>query len=203
MKIQLSNIMHGLSEETNAFNADLLIDGNLVAKISNSGRGEANLYRYQNTTSGISAHKASDHFLTDKYEPIDLGHGLGTIPYNLDVYVDYLVERDLVGKQLWDKHSSQTNYICIIYPDNSFYEMKFSFPIADQLKTPANKKSFHELWKLRSKKVLSRNAIVLCPDIPDLNVGQSKKATTFSEFMSLWTENFKSSFTPVLRNSQR
>jgi hypothetical protein len=101
MKIELKNLKHyeRLSEETNAFSADLYADGKFAATCKNDGRGGCIDFH----THGIGVDKTllplcEEYCKTLPSVIFELSGEPFNLPMDLELYVNLLVEESLLSK---------------------------------------------------------------------------------------------------------
>lgn len=102
MKIEVKNVQHypALSEETNAFTANVYINGKLAAKAENHGRGGNTSYAAL-SDEGLELVKAAEQYcrtLPDR----TFGTGAEAFTYKMDLecYIDDLVTNILVKREM-------------------------------------------------------------------------------------------------------
>lgn len=98
MKIEIKNLKHSpsLSEETNAYTADILIEGIKAGAAKNNGHGgETSIYSYPGKEKLIAI--AEDYL--KKQPQVDLGNGV-LITLNLEFFVDDLVDKAIQEKEI-------------------------------------------------------------------------------------------------------
>jgi hypothetical protein len=101
MQVELKNIKHArsLSEETNAFTADLWVEGEKVGYAKNNGRGEqTHIAPFEGNRDKLR--EAEEWAASLPSEIVELGDGPIELKSRLDTIVDKLVEDDLVVKDL-------------------------------------------------------------------------------------------------------
>lgn len=101
MKIELKNIIHSvsLSEETNAFVADLYVNGKKIAKCSNNGRGGMTKIETLYSKNEIEKKQYRQLLLDAEQFAKTLPKKSG-LPMTLDFYVDIQVDKDLQTKSI-------------------------------------------------------------------------------------------------------
>lgn len=100
MKIELKKLKHysGMSQETDAFTADLYVDGKLAANCKNDGQGGCTDFYTYGCEKGL-LHKAEDYCRT--LPPYLYTHGNGnttSLDMNLELFVGLIVEDSLRKK---------------------------------------------------------------------------------------------------------
>jgi hypothetical protein len=104
MNIELKNIKHSpsLSEETNAFTANLYIDGKKAAYVKNDGQGGSTSYLAESKEVWDLIRRAENYCksLPDKHYPKDEYSEGFSIKMNLENYIDDLLEAHLHKKEL-------------------------------------------------------------------------------------------------------
>lgn len=102
MKVELRNFEFypRLSEETNAFNADLWIDGKKVGTAENDGKGGMNRLYFQDR-------KAEEAFNAFCQSQPDEQTEYGPLPVNADYYISRLVDQKIQQDQIreWNRAS--------------------------------------------------------------------------------------------------
>lgn len=137
MKIELKNIKHSpsLSEETEAFTANLYIDGVLAGSASNRGHGGPTDYGHDNEAGKELIKKAEQYCkeLPPTIYPASAGMKAFEVPMNLEHFID-----DILGKHLEEKANQQFRKkmekamemsIVVGIPDDSFGRLTFKSPI--------------------------------------------------------------------------
>lgn len=123
MKIELKKLKHyeGMSQETNAFSADLYVDGKLAATCRDDGNGGCiGLYTYDSGCEKGLLDKAEDYCRT--LPPYIYTHGSGkTTPLdmNLELFIGLLVEDSLKQKANKKLNAKFKKGIC--YGNENFY----------------------------------------------------------------------------------
>ncbi|MBO9676373.1 MAG: hypothetical protein J7577_23225 [Sphingobacteriaceae bacterium] len=135
MKIELKNIHHSekLSEETNAFSANLYIEGKMVGTASNNGHGGSTGYR----ANDVKGQKliADAEIYCKGLPPIKFNSGGEDhfLDMDLEGYIDELVDKylqDKYYKQFQKKiKSDMEKGIVVGIPDKSYVLWKFNMPL--------------------------------------------------------------------------
>lgn len=101
MKIEIKNIIHSvsLSEETNAFVADLYVDGKKIAKCSNDGRGGMTKIEALYSKNEIEKKQYRQLLLDAEQFAKTLPKKSG-LPMTLDFYIDIKIGVDLQSKSI-------------------------------------------------------------------------------------------------------
>lgn len=115
MKIELRNIQHypRLSQETNAYNAVIYIDGKAWANVQNDGHGGCDLVTpLRHTYEGFRARlKEVEEYVAANHPPLDLSdYGGGTVPCSLEHVCGRLLDAHLAGKRLRTLMSGKVFY---------------------------------------------------------------------------------------------
>lgn len=107
MKIEIKNIKHSpsLSEETNAFAADIFIDGEKVGFCSNRGHGGSTDYHpiYSEDKKKMEHYRnqiAKAETFCKKLPPVKSDFSDDDLDMNLEFYIELKVEDDLVQKNI-------------------------------------------------------------------------------------------------------
>ena len=119
MKIELKSIKfsEALSEETNAFTANLYINGKLAGYCKNQGHGGCTDYY------GIEKHSSDIIKEAEAYckaQP-DIDFGTFTVPNNLEHTIDLLLEDWLKAKEAKKLERKMKTCVLVGIPDNPNY----------------------------------------------------------------------------------
>lgn len=171
MKIELRKIEHSerLSRETEAFSADLYIDGKKAGIASNSGRGGSTGYQpYDEDGLGLirEAEKWCEG-LPPKVYPADEYGGPLTLDMNLEHYIDDLLEQHL--KQRFQKKMERSFKQHVVISDNpeaGYRGIKFNMPIATILADEKGRKFLVD-YLAKVKGSLKGNERILNDNIPE------------------------------------
>lgn len=142
MKIQLKNIHHSeqLSEETNAFSANLYINGIKAGVASNRGHGGPTDYRALDERGLRLIQEAEEYCKSLPPEKFTVEGKEYTLDSNLENHIDNLLTQYLQQKDLQkfrnklDKAMEQS--IVVGIPDRSFRKLTFKMPIGMLLVHP-------------------------------------------------------------------
>jgi len=93
MKIEIRNVKHAkfLSEETDCFEATVLIDGKVVGSVKNEGHGGNNFYYPRELESTLDDHAKTLPQCQTQYGPLDMSADLVIG----DLFSNWLLEKDL------------------------------------------------------------------------------------------------------------
>lgn len=139
MKIELKKIDYNerLSEETNAFSADLYINGKKAGVASNAGHGGPTDYRPYDQAGSALIKQAEEWCLTlpPKTYPAEGGFGPFAHEMNLEHYIDDLLGDHL--KKLFQRKMQRYFKQHLVISDNpaiGFKTIRLSHPIHDMVK---------------------------------------------------------------------
>jgi len=141
MKIELKNIQHNplLSLDTEAFTAELHIEGVLAGVASNSGRGGLNKYHHINQQGHELIKKAEKYCssLPALQYPKTEEHEAFSVPMDLEIYISKLVE-EYLNRRSRQHFSNQLVYamdkaIVVGTPEDSFRLFSFKSSIDEIL----------------------------------------------------------------------
>jgi len=144
MNIELKNIKHfpSLSEETEAFTANIYINGIQAGHAKNSGHGGSTDYYHNNDKGRELIHKAEAYCkgLPDKQFPKDQYMEAFSIPMSLEQYIDDLVN-DYIEKKEQASFAKKLNKamergIVFGIAGESFTTLAFTTPFAKVLDHP-------------------------------------------------------------------
>ncbi|MCT2561790.1 hypothetical protein [Chryseobacterium herbae] len=142
MKIELKNIHFSeqLSEETNAFSANVYIEGIKVGEASNRGRGSSTVCRADNERGGKLIAEAEVYCSSLPSEKFSLGGGQHELKIDLGQYLDNLLDKYLQEKenQKFQKKLEKAVERGIVagIPGKSFDVWEFTQPIGILLQHP-------------------------------------------------------------------
>lgn len=145
MNIELKSIKQfpSLSEETNAFTANLYIDGKKAAYVKNDGQGGSTSYLAESKEVWDLIKRAENYCksLPDKHYPKDEYSEGFSIKMNLETYIDDLLEAHLHKKELEkvEKKVLKDMEKGIVFGkpnDFSWIVQTFSVPLSHVLKHP-------------------------------------------------------------------
>lgn len=88
-----------LSQETNAYSAEVLVDGRPAFAASNDGHGGADRFHPLPGFTYADLERVEAHLKATE-PPMDLSEGLGSVPCDLEVHVGRLLVRDHAVKRL-------------------------------------------------------------------------------------------------------
>lgn len=141
MEIKLKNIHvdFRLSEETNAFTANLFIDGKNVGTAINDGHGGMTNCRAKDQKGAALIREAEIWCEQLPPEVVKLEDGSGhNLSISLDYYVDKLVDEHIAKREQARFERLMGNSVIFGIPDEVEYRrIKFSHPIRDLLKSEA------------------------------------------------------------------
>lgn len=131
MKIELKKFQffERMSEETNAFVADVYIDGKNVGNARNDGQGGSTYYQYNSgLRSNVEAMEKAEKFCLSlppiKYDTFE-------IPMNLEHFIDDLVTAEIKKKDQKKFEKKMEKAILFGVPNGrSYAEVKFKIPLA-------------------------------------------------------------------------
>ena len=95
-----------LSRETDAFSAELWIDGELAAHVTNDGGGGDHMIRYVDRNHGRSAYETAFNAWTEAMPPVPvedewaIGRGFGPLEMDAELWISEEVERIALEQQL-------------------------------------------------------------------------------------------------------
>lgn len=144
MKIELKNIKHSpsLSEETEAFTADLYINGALAGYAKNNGHGGSTDYYQANEKGRDLIRNAEEHCLSlpDKQYPAAYGMEAYSLKMNLEHFIDDLLSSHLQEKEnkKFDNKINKAMVNGIVYgvPNESVSVIAFKIPLSQLLALP-------------------------------------------------------------------
>ncbi|WP_461789425.1 hypothetical protein [Pedobacter sp.] len=144
MKIELKNIKHSpsLSEETEAFTANIYIDDVLAGYASNRGHGGPTDYGHANEKGRELIKKAEEYCngLPPTQYPATENMEAFSVDMNLENYIDELLGKHLDQKILQQFRNqikrAMEKSIVVGVPDQSFRQFSFKTPIAQILNHP-------------------------------------------------------------------
>jgi hypothetical protein len=173
MKIQLKNIQHSeaLSEETNAFSANLYINDIKAGTASNRGHGGPTDYHAFHERGRQLIQEAEEYCKTLPPETFTAGGEEYTLDSNLEGYIDNLLQKHLEQKDLQkfraklDKAIQQT--IVFGIPDQSYSKLRLKFPVDLILAHPNGKNILTDIIAKRVKPELKEGELVLNTNIPE------------------------------------
>lgn len=175
MKIELKKIKHvpSLSEETEAFTAELYIDGARAGVASNRGYGGNTGYRAFDSAGEKLIRKAEAYCqaLPGKVLTGETGMDGHIIPMNLELFIDDLLythleekERARFSRKL--EHDASTTLV-FGKPGQSYTQLKFIMTIQQILARPENREPFINAIKHRVLPALKDGDILLNTNIPE------------------------------------
>jgi hypothetical protein len=155
MKIKLRNVHVDLrlSEETNAFTADLFIDGTHVGTAGNSGHGEMTTCRAKDKK-GVELIRKAEVWCEQLPPEVVKDDDGSTHSYtiSLDYYLDRLIDEHIAKREQARFEKLMGNSILFGIPGGvEFRRIKFKRPIRDLLKTEAG---FAALKRVFLKQIL-------------------------------------------------
>jgi hypothetical protein len=175
MQIELNNIIHtpSLSLETEAFTAELYIDGVFAGMASNSGQGGLNKYIPLNNE-GYELIKKAERFcsaLPALQHPKTNEHGEFSVPMDLEIYISKLVG-DYLNQKSRKHYTNQLIYvmdkaIVVGVPDESFRLFSFKSSIDDILLLQNGEEFLIKAIKDRVIPKLRAGEIILNTNIPE------------------------------------
>ncbi|MBB1642707.1 MULTISPECIES: hypothetical protein [Sphingobacterium] len=174
MKIELKRIQYysRQSEETNAFNADLYIDGKKVGEASNYGHGDPVSYG-SSTEEGRKAIKEAEQYcLSLPKEEYTIGGNTHTYEMNLESYIGRIID-DFVNEKELQKFRNRVDKLCIDgivvgKPDkNVIAAYRYKITILQILCKPKGEETIIEELKTKIMSLLKDGNIVLNKNIPE------------------------------------
>lgn len=173
MKIELKKIYHSsqLSEETEAFTANLYINGVNVGMAKNEGRGGPTDYRSYDKK-GLELIAEAEKFclaLPPKEYPASEGMDAFSIPMNLEHYIDDILFTHIQMKEVakFKKSLDKAMLEGIVFgiQDDYFATIKFNVPLAKVLAHPKGEEA---IIKAIAEKVMPKleKGMVLNNNIP-------------------------------------
>jgi hypothetical protein len=173
MKIQLKNIQHSeaLSEETNAFTANLYINDIKVGTASNRGHGGPTDYHAFNERGRQLIKEAEEYCKTLPPEKFTVEEKEYTLDSNLESYIDNLLQKHLEQKDLQKFRVKLDNAIqqTIVFgiPDQSYSKLRLKFPVDLILAHPNGKNILTDILIRRVKPELKEGEVILNTNIPE------------------------------------
>lgn len=171
MKIELKKIDYSerLSEETNAFSADLYINGKKAGVASNRGHGGPTDYDSYDKTGAALIKQAEEWCLAlpPKTYPAEGDVGPFTMEMNLENYIDDLMDDHI--KKLFQKKVQRYFKQHLVISDNpeiGFKTIKFNHPIVEMLKVQKGRDYLVDLISRRKEK-LEPGEKILNNNIPE------------------------------------
>ena len=89
-----------LSRETDAFSAELWIDGKLAAHVTNDGGGGSHMIRYVDRNHGRSAYETAFNAWTEAMPPTPADDDFGPMAMDAELWIGEEVERIALEQQL-------------------------------------------------------------------------------------------------------
>jgi hypothetical protein len=182
MKIELKNIKHSpsLSEETEAFTANIYVDDVLAGFASNRGHGGPTDYDHANEKGRELIKKAEEYCKTLPATHYPASHGMEafSVDMNLENYID-----DLLGKHLDQKILQQfrnkinkvmESAIVVGVPDQSFRPFSFKTPLAQILNHPRGHEILADNIREKVMPALKDGEIILNTNIPTSVYAEAK-----------------------------
>jgi hypothetical protein len=172
MKIELKNIHHSeqLSEETNAFSANLYINGIKAGVASNRGNGGPTDYYPANDKGRQLIKEAEDYCKTLPPHVFEMDGVKHSIDMNLEMHIDNLLVLHLQQKDLrlfqkeMDKAMRQG--IVVGVPDKSFGVFKLKQPITLFLSSEQNRDVLTNMIRKHVLPSLKEGDMILNDNIP-------------------------------------
>jgi hypothetical protein len=174
MKIELKNIYHSaqLSEETEAFTANLYVNGTHAGYVKNDGHGGSTDYNHKDAKGRELIHQAEAFCkaLPAKVYPAERGMKAFSLDMNLEHYIDDLLADHLQKKELtrFNKKMEKAMEKGIVFgiAGDSFTTITFTVPISKVLEHP---KGPEIIAKTITEKILPKlgDGKVLNDNIPE------------------------------------
>ncbi len=159
-----------MSEETNAFSADLYIQGQKAGFAENRGTGGPNNYRATSQKGQELIRRAEDY--CKGLEPLQSSAGdeSFTIEMNLDLFIDDLLTAHFQQKQLerFRKKMSKEMQQGVIFgvPDQSYRCLKLPVPVSVYLTSPSCQDILANLLRDRVLPQMRKEDTILNTNIP-------------------------------------
>lgn len=173
MKIELKNIYHSerLSEETNAFEANLYINGYKAGVASNEGHGGPTHYVPFNEKGKELIKEAETWCKTLHPIPFTAGGEEHSLDMDLELYIDDLLTRHLQQKDLQQFRNKlerkMTDHIVFGTADQSFASIKLPVDIDTYVSRAESQKLLAEIIKKHIVPGLTDDKILLNTNIPE------------------------------------
>lgn len=142
MKIELKNIQYSekLSEETNAFSANLFIEGIKAGTASNRGHGGPTSYKADDKNGKMLIDKAEVYCKSLPPEKFSEGGRDHELKMDLEMYIDNMLGKYLQEKEMhkFQRKLEKAMVMGIVagVPDRSFEVWQFTLPIEKILQRP-------------------------------------------------------------------
>ncbi|WP_324759027.1 hypothetical protein [Sphingobacterium thalpophilum] len=175
MKIELKNIHHSiqLSEETEAFTANLYINGVHAGHAKNEGHGGNTHYRAEDEKGRELIRQAEEYCKTlpPILYPADNGMGMFSIDMDLEQYIDDLLNKYIEKKETakFNAQLDKTMLKGIVFgiPNQSFGAITFNLPLIDVLAHPKGPQTVLQTIKDKILPKLKDGNIILNTNIPE------------------------------------
>ena len=133
IKLKKIHISERLSEETTAFAADIYVDGKHVGYAKNDGRGGCTEYHALDRETRVILERAEEHCKTlpPKHYPAEHGMQAFDIDMNLEVFIDDLIQQEIVKKDQKKLEKKMVKSVMWGIPNgHSYMEVSFKIPLA-------------------------------------------------------------------------
>jgi hypothetical protein len=173
MKIELKNIQHSesLSQETNAFTANVYINGLRAAVASNQGHGGPIGYQPVNEFGRRLIKEAEEYCKILPAEKFTSGGKEYTLEMNLESVIDNLLEKHLQQKDLQKFRNKMERCMeqGLVYgvPDQQYTNLKFKMPIDMLLVHPNGPKMLRDFIITKIIPELKEGEKILNTNIPE------------------------------------
>ncbi|QIH33468.1 hypothetical protein [Sphingobacterium sp. DR205] len=174
MKIELKRIQYysRQSEETNAFNADLYIDGKKVGEASNYGHGDPISYGSLTEEGRKAIREAEQYCMSLPREEYTIGGNTHTYEMTLESYIGRIID-DFVNEKELQKFRNRVDKLCmdgivVGKPDkNVIAAYRYKISILQILCKPKGDETIIEAIKKEILPLLNDGNIVLNKNIPE------------------------------------
>lgn len=173
MKIELKNIKvsEHLSEETNAFTANIYINGTHAGIASNHGTGGPTNYQPVSERGKQLIREAEDYCSKLPQEHFTHAGEEYSIEMNLEHFIDNLLEKNLQEKELqkfrYKIEKASENGIVFGVPDDSFKILGLKFPVGLLLVHPNGPQRLTDIIRTRVLPELKDGVVILNTNIPE------------------------------------
>ncbi|KPH13332.1 hypothetical protein [Chryseobacterium sp. ERMR1:04] len=173
MKIELKNIQYSeaLSEETNAFAANLYIEGKKAGTASNRGHGGSTDYQAVDENGKKLIAKAETYCKSLPSEKFKSGGKDYMFEMNLENYIDKLLDKYLQAKDLkrFQKRieKEMERGIVVGIPDKSYSVWRFKMPLANYLKNASGLQIIKMALINEIIPSLTKDKIIMNTNIPE------------------------------------
>jgi len=173
MKIELKSIHHSeqLSQETNAFSANLYINEIKAGTATNQGHGGPTDYYGFNERGNQLIREAEEYCKALPPEKFTAGGKEYTIDSTLEIYIDNLLQKHLEQKDLQkfrrQAERAMEKSILVGIPDHSFRTLTFKMPIGILLVHPNGPNILKDVIATKVIPNLKEGELVLNTNIPE------------------------------------